>query len=191
MTEPEIWRDIPDMEGFYQASSLGRIRSVDRIHMQIAKGGDLRPFKYRGKIRATHRNASNGYLMIALSQPGRKRQTYAVHYLVCSAFHGPRPEGHVVAHGDGNRLNPSADNLRWATGSENAADKIGHGTHLVGERHGNCRLSDGDVREIRRLRGEGHRFKAIASRFGVSWETCRKINSGQKRKHVALETARG
>lgn len=27
----EEWRDIPDFEGYYQASTLGRIRSVDRV----------------------------------------------------------------------------------------------------------------------------------------------------------------
>lgn len=27
----EKWKDIPGYEGFYQASNLGRIRSLDRI----------------------------------------------------------------------------------------------------------------------------------------------------------------
>jgi HNH endonuclease/NUMOD4 motif len=187
----EEWRDIPGMEGFYQASSEGRIRSVERVHMQRMRDGSVQGVKYGGKVRATHRSANNGYLMIALSQPGQKRRTYCVHFLVCSAFHGPRPEGHEVAHGDGDRLNPKKSNLRWATRVENASDRTSHGTATIGERHGNCRLSDNDVREIRHLRSTGLRFKQIASRFGVSWETCRKINSGQKRRHVTMEAVRG
>lgn len=27
----EIWKDIPEWEGFYQASTFGRVRSVDRV----------------------------------------------------------------------------------------------------------------------------------------------------------------
>jgi hypothetical protein len=27
----EIWKDIPEYEGFYQVSSFGRVRSVDRV----------------------------------------------------------------------------------------------------------------------------------------------------------------
>ena len=185
----EEWRDVPNMEGSFQASSLGRIRSLDRTRIQLMRDGSMQPVLYRGKIRAIHRNATNGYWMIALSLQGQRKRTYCVHFLVCSAFYGPRPEGCVVAHGDGNRLNPRANNLRWATGSENAQDMVKHGTSTIGERHGNCRLSTSDVLEIKALRAGGMRFKAIASRFGVSWETCRKINSGQKRKSFHLEMA--
>lgn len=27
----EIWKDIPDYEGYYQVSNLGRIKSLDRV----------------------------------------------------------------------------------------------------------------------------------------------------------------
>ena len=33
----EIWEDIPNYEGLYQASNLGRIRSVDRYKEVIIK----------------------------------------------------------------------------------------------------------------------------------------------------------
>lgn len=29
-TKREVWRDIPEYEGYYQASNKGRIRSLDR-----------------------------------------------------------------------------------------------------------------------------------------------------------------
>lgn len=35
----EIWRDIPQYKGMYQASNLGRIRSTDRKITQLANGG--------------------------------------------------------------------------------------------------------------------------------------------------------
>ncbi|GAB4272102.1 NUMOD4 domain-containing protein [Thermincola ferriacetica] len=39
----EIWKDIPGFEGKYQASTLGRIRSVTREITQISRYGT--PFK--------------------------------------------------------------------------------------------------------------------------------------------------
>ena len=47
----EIWKAIPGYEGYYEASTLGRIRSVERIVMNKAKvtGAD-RPFIIKSKI---------------------------------------------------------------------------------------------------------------------------------------------
>ena len=41
------------------------------------------------------------------------------HLLVCTAFHGERPEGYECDHINGNNLDWSADNLRWVTREEN------------------------------------------------------------------------
>ena len=41
------------------------------------------------------------------------------HILVCTAFHGPRPEGYECDHINGSNLDWSADNLRWVTRAEN------------------------------------------------------------------------
>ena len=41
------------------------------------------------------------------------------HVLVCTAWHGPRPEGYECDHINGNNLDWSADNLRWVTREEN------------------------------------------------------------------------
>ena len=41
------------------------------------------------------------------------------HKLVCTAFHGERPEGYECDHINGNKLDWSADNVRWVTKEEN------------------------------------------------------------------------
>ena len=41
------------------------------------------------------------------------------HILVCTAFHGARPEGYECDHINGNNMDWSADNLRWVTKAEN------------------------------------------------------------------------
>lgn len=82
-THEEVWKDIPGFEGSYQASSLGRVRSLAR-HVG-AKGGALR-FN-RGRV-LSQCNMGR-YKGVVLSVSGGK-QTLSVHRLVCMAF---RPMG--------------------------------------------------------------------------------------------------
>lgn len=127
----EEWREIPGWEGLYEASSEGRVRSLDR--MVHCRAGALRPIK--GKVLAAARNRFTGYMMLMLTD-GPTRKCRAVHRLVCHAFHGepPTPDHHA-AHNDGDRGNNRATNLRWATPKENTADRYIHGTILLGDYH--------------------------------------------------------
>lgn len=46
MYNNEIWKDIPEYNGFYQVSNLGRIRSLDRITIHSSGAA----MKRKGKI---------------------------------------------------------------------------------------------------------------------------------------------
>jgi hypothetical protein len=72
----------------------------------------------RGQVaRLLNIDYSHRYPRVSIG--GRK---YYVHTMVCEGFNGPRPEGQLVLHGDDDPLNPNADNLRFGTHAENAAD---------------------------------------------------------------------
>ena len=59
------------------------------------------------------KDENTGYMILA--------GTIRVHQVVCTAFHGPEPEPHmVVDHIDTNRCNNRPENLRWLTRIENA-----------------------------------------------------------------------
>lgn len=118
----ELWRTIPEYEGFYEASSLGRIRSVDRSFENAAGN---RVF-YRGRVRAL-RKTKFGYFVVNVSIVGKCR-TRRVHQLVASAFLGEQPAGKVVCHNNGVATDNQVSNLRYADQSENLMDKSKHGT---------------------------------------------------------------
>lgn len=118
----EEWRDIPGWEGYYQASSLGKIRSVDRVIVQ--SNGSTREFA--GRVLKLHEDR-NGYIKVLLHRGKRKKNDY-VHRLVMIAFKGPCPDGHEVCHNDGSRSNNCVANLRYGTRSENILEKQAHGT---------------------------------------------------------------
>lgn len=63
-------------------------------------------------------NKHNGYLYVSINTSGGQVQR-RVHVLVAKAF-VPNPNNNsVVMHIDNNKQNPSADNLKWGTTSEN------------------------------------------------------------------------
>lgn len=119
----EVWLPVPGTNGIYEASSLGRIRSIDRVETQ--RNG--RQYHRRGKILAMHVNR-NGYLQTSTRVNGKPFERM-VHRLVLAAFTGEFPEGMQVCHNDGNPQNNRIENLRWGTYSDNVHDRIKHGTH--------------------------------------------------------------
>lgn len=88
----------------------------------------------------------DGYHRVQL---GRSKH-FAVHRLVLETFVGPCPDRMEGCHSDGVRTNNYIDNLRWDYPSENAKDKIRHGTAAnlfsKGEEHPQSKLTAQDVR---------------------------------------------
>jgi len=160
----EEWRPVRGYDGFYEVSSLGRVRSVDRVFIRA----DGQRQGRRGRV-LVQTPLGRGYPSVQLRLGVRR----AVHVLVCQAFHGPRPSSrHEVAHYDGDKHNNAATNLRWATKRENHADSVrleavritpGEG----GERNGRARLTWPSVDEIRRRAAAGETQASLAAAFGV------------------------
>jgi hypothetical protein len=105
----EIWKDIHGYEGLYEASSFGRVRSLDRV---TSKG-----YKVKGRVKKLT-VGGRGYYNVKLSG-----KTMAVHQLVAMAFLGHIPNGHslVVDHIDNDKINNKLDNLQLITQRHNAS----------------------------------------------------------------------
>lgn len=114
-----------------------------------------------------------------------------VHRLVATAFH-PNPENKPqVAHWDGDPHHNHADNLRWATRSENQQDSVRHGTSSFlnhgyrGSKHGRSKLTEEQVLEIRALRESGCTTVSLSNQFGVSDPQITRICTRQQWDHLA------
>ena len=173
----EEWRPVVGWEGLYEVSSLGRVRSVTRL-IEVAAGRRLGCYrkKWQGRVLRPGTNAE-GYLYVHLSGLGHSREA-RVHVLVCEAFHGLRPLGHVAAHNDGKSLNNNASNLRWDTPAGNMADTALHGTKNAGERHSQAKLSAAQVQAVR-LSIES--CSTLACHYGVSRSHISRLRSGRRR----------
>ena len=168
MRDPtEEWRDVVGFEGYYQISSLGRVKKIKAVAGARA-----------GKI-LKNVDQGHGYPFVSLWRDGNG-VGHRIHRLVARAFLGKPPtKSHEVAHFDGNRANPCVSNLRWATRSENHADKLRHGTSGRGERHGASKLTNAQAREILRLHRNGAKRKHLALKFGIHIGTLGKLLSGE------------
>ena len=61
----EIWKDIPEYEGFYQVSNMGQVRSLDReIKVKDKRTGFRNMFYYGKIIKPTLR--PTGYYQVTL-----------------------------------------------------------------------------------------------------------------------------
>lgn len=111
-----------------------------------------------------------------------ENQKHRVHRVLCEEVHGPAPSPeHQAAHNCGNAWCVNRHHVEWKTAAENSADKVLHGTAQRGERAYQARLTETDIRSIRRLHGACTQ-QSLADRFGVSTSN---ISAIQRRKSWA------
>lgn len=113
--EEEIWKDIPGFENIYQASNLGRIKSLEKIVYRRRNGN----YKNKEMIMNPSLNA-HGYLITGLTK-NKKIKTYKIHSIIAITFlnHIMAQNELVIDHIDNNKLNNSLSNLQLITNREN------------------------------------------------------------------------
>ena len=176
------FRDIPDFPG-YRAGDDGSIWSAWRkVKLSGSWGGTRSEIADTWKQLKTDPR-SNGYLHISLMQ-NRISLSKSVHVLVCTAFHGPCPEGMEVNHRDNNPANNTVSNLFWGTKRQNNQHKIDMDRQAKGETNGNAKLTEDDVVTIRRECANNVCKKILADRFGVNVTTIYCIAVSKTWKHL-------
>jgi len=112
---------------------------------------------------------------------GRKN-FFFVHELVLLTYVGPRPDGMLIRHLDGDPSNNRLDNLKYGSPAENYQDQVEHGTNYLqpGGHHPHAKLDPDKVLEIIRLyKDEGLSQEQIAALFGVDPTTINAIIKGR------------
>jgi hypothetical protein len=138
MNDTEEWRKIPGFSR-YSVSSHGRIRRDEIVYR--ARPGFI-SVNYTGEI---------PYPRVYMTSDDGKYITARIHHIVARVFIGPRPEGMVVRHLDGNCRNNHFSNLAYGTHKDNVHDAIRHGTQVRGNKQHLAKLSDEDVLMMREL----------------------------------------
>lgn len=96
----EYWKPVIGYEGYYEVSSLGRIRSIERRN---SRGEILKPFLNK-----------TGYLSISLSKDGTAK-THRLHKLIAMAFLSNLENFPCVNHKNEVKSDNRVENLEWCS----------------------------------------------------------------------------
>lgn len=174
----ENWKNIPGYEGLYQASSLGKIRSLDRSI--LSKNGVVK--KLSGRI-LKPKTKADPYNIYMLSKSG-KVKTFRGHRLVYAAFFGTPEPGKVVDHIDHDKKNDRVENLRTIGHIENTRRSTEIGKRpfaMPGEKNNTAKLTEKQVLEIRESNLSA---KEVASKYNVSTPTIYNIRNRDTWGHL-------
>ncbi len=163
----EIWKDIPSYEGKYQASTLGRIKSLERT---IHSSNQVSSFDITIKARILQPGKRDkcGHLSVVLNNP---RKSFSVHQLVMLVFVGAPPSGCCVLHNNGNPADNRLSNLRYDTQSENIIDVFRQGRAWK-------KLSAEDAEQIKFGLYCKFSCRELGEMYGVAHQTISKIKNG-------------
>ncbi len=162
--EGETWLPVAGYEGSYEASNMGRIKSLDRK----VDGRPGRKQPWRGQLKR-FTIIDKGYRQVTFCKDGHATRRL-VHHVILETFVGPRPEGLVGCHGNKGVSDNSLSNLRWDTPSSNMYDTVKDGTN-VSARKTHC-IHGHEYNDVNTVIYNGRRYCRI----------CR--NAGQQRRRA-------
>lgn len=166
----EQWRPIPQWPG-YEASTLGQVRSVDRIITRC--DGQVRQLRGRSLVQASR--PVSGRRTVTLSYQNEQSTEYVAH-LVLSAFVGLCSPGQWGLHKDDDPTNDHLNNLRWDTPRENVLDTLRNG-HNQARNRTHCPADPPHVLVVPNL---------VASKFLAGHRKCLTCD----RAHAAAQRAK-
>lgn len=179
MTTAEEWRDIPGLEGRYQASSLGRIRSLPRSGKTCYGAQRQLP----GRVLSCNPSGI-GYVRVNID-----RRVRFAHRLVAAAFIDNPNNLPEVNHIDGNKGNCRPENLEWCTRRQNMAHAFATGLAPIrdpgrGDNSIAAKLSEAEVARIKARLRRGDRSIDVAREHSVCKSTIGEIKAGRSWSHI-------
>ena len=173
-TEEIVYRAV--VLGWFEVRSDGSIWRIAQRHKSHWKGKvsvtAVTPYRIDAVV-------GLGYRAVKIMVDGSQTTTRA-HRLVWRHFQGPIPEGLTINHKNGIKSDNRPDNLELATYAEqtrHVIDVLGTARCLRqnGESNAMRKLTEVQVKEIRRRREQGELLRDIAVDFGIAIQNVSKI----------------
>jgi hypothetical protein len=107
----EIFKDVPNFEGYYQVSNLGRVKTLERLQWREFSDRASHWAKRKGKILNPCQD-KEGYLHVRLTK-GNGYTLWKVHQLVALVFlgHDRKNRDFIVHHLNHNKKDNRLENL--------------------------------------------------------------------------------
>lgn len=179
----ESWKAIPGYEGLYEASDLGKVKSLDR-----EVRGKRGPQRIKGKVLKPWKD-TRGYPQVYLCLEG-KRKPVSVHRIVMLTFVGEGGLKNTVNHINGQLDDNRLVNLEWCTQKENNRKAFDTGLMdtLLGENNTTSGLTNKQALEIRKLYSEGKKSKEISEMYQVKrYHICNIVHNKSFKRVIPLK----
>ena len=165
--ETEIWKSIPRFDGRYEASTLGRIRTVE--HNIMRSNGKRHTVKQTILKPATNHS---GYYRFAVKENNKLTSFYVARIIAETFINNPENKKEVN-HINGIKTDNRPINLEWCTRSENCKHSFDTGLQKAkrGTLNGMAKLTWEQVDYIREQKRIGGRFwgrERIAKELGLN-----------------------
>lgn len=176
----EVWKPVPELENYYLASNLGRIKSLDRVTLN--KVGVKMTFK--GRILSCKSFDKDGYELYKLFAPNVKPIRRG-HIAIARTFL-PNPEKFpIVNHKNGLKNDNRVENLEWCSESHNILHSIKNGFQIIkkGEETSYSKLTEAQVLEMKRIK-PNFTYTELGKMYGVNRATAHSAVTGISWKHL-------
>jgi len=188
----ERWVAITGFEGFYEVSSQGRVKSLDRV-IDARNHPKQSQRVMRGRLIAQKTNKQSGRdyrrKQVCLSKNG-KDYTFNVARLVAQAFI-PNPFNYpFVLHLDDDATNNNVANLQWGTHNENCRQAASRDRLKYGQEHWQSSLSDVDRRSAYEMLLKGEKINTVAAKFSVKRQVISELKRGLIKGYAGIKNDR-
>ncbi len=185
MPAKEIWKPVAGYEGFYEVSSLGRVRSLGRT----VKACDGTRRKLKGKVLAGSLPRAGRHGKIVSMYGGQNRPSYSSRYvshLVWESFIGPRRSGWVIVRTNGDMRDDRVENLRETTQSWLTKNNFDTGKlkALQGSKSPCSKLTEAQVLRVRKIYPKVKSLAVVAKMFGINFTTVSLIVNRKRWTHI-------
>jgi hypothetical protein len=178
-------KEVADFTGYYVEPDTGKVYTKWKRSCRGYGKGSV--FILTDELRELKPCCNTNYPTLTFYKD-KKKYTQKVHVLVLTAAKGPRPDGKVACHNNGDVRDNRSVNLRWDTPKANCRDKIYHGTLIGprGEKQGHSKLNDKQVRVIKWALSLGVTRELLGLMCKVKPETIGKIARGERWSHITI-----